>query len=130
MPKETKKKPKKEINLDFSGISGQRHKKELSPQPKEKQTVQNKDRDIILSIPTEDGKSWIQKDIGHVNGEEFLLWASSVYPGPIEIDPKVLDNVTKRMTVFKKILHYHVNSPFQTGKDSLGKEVKKEYLIN
>lgn len=126
-----KEKDVSKVDFDFSGISGEKRKKTVEKPVKKKETIvtgaDDTKRGITLSFKTETG--WDHKDIADVTPEEFLSWAAGVYPAEINVSREKLEKTTTRVTIFKKILHYHTHSPFQMGKQELGKK-KEEPLPN
>lgn len=100
-------------NLDFDDISG---KKVSAPKEPKKPKKPSKKTNIVLSIPTNQPRTWIDKDLTDCTGEEFVLWASRVYPVNLKEEAELLDKEPMRLKAFKKILYYHTHSPFQRGK--------------
>jgi hypothetical protein len=123
-----KEKPVSKIDFDFSGISGEKRQKATKPKKETKEVTEAipQKKGIMLSFQTEDG-DWDAKDISEVTADEFLAWARGVYPAEINVGKDKLEKVQARVTIFKKILSYHVHSPFQMGKET---KKDKEVLPN
>lgn len=104
----------KKLDFDFSKISGKSNlppKLEVEkPSPKVKKRVvpkpQRKLSGIMLMIPTDKPKQWLDKDLSECTAEEFATWVFSVFPQtPDDIEP--FDREAVRVDVFKKIVNFH-----------------------
>lgn len=73
---------------------------------------------ISVAIEPEDGK-YVFKDLAECSGEEFLLWASRVFP-VLEVEkanPRDFDTRSSKSKAFEQILRFHTNSIFHVRKD-------------
>jgi hypothetical protein len=132
MSAEKKEKNVNKLDFDFTNISGGTHKKTSEYKVKKESNKSSKatssDNEVRLTFLTKDG--WKSKDISNISPNEFLAWAKEVYPGGIDVPEEQLESLSARTMIFNKILHYHMYSPFQMGKNQTGKETKQQLLPN
>ena len=94
-----------EKTLDFSDISG------TKPTVK-KRAAQDKDFGITLALPNGRGK-----DLARVTGAEFVQWAKNVYPVDLRDIASKLDSKATRYSMFNKIVLYHRDCAYLSGKE-------------
>lgn len=101
-------------DLNFDDIAGKKQAV-ANPVPKKKKPAPvvtgktDKTAGIMLTVQG-DGK-----DILQCTGQEFVSWAHGVYPVDLTEYVDKFGTPDNRLRMFKKILHYHVNSPFWMG---------------
>lgn len=111
---------KKLLELDFSDISSQKEVKAPPVAPPEQRTPEQvKLLGINIALEPEPG-SVILKDLAELTGEEFLVWASRVFPvlSQSKSNPRDFDSRTAKAAAFEQILRFHTNSIFFSKKDS------------
>lgn len=100
------------VDLDFGDFTEKVVKKEAPPVDKQQQST---DKEPAIVKPTgyivgtkvaEDGK-FIPIDLADLNGEEFLKWAASVYPGQLTDNPKEYDSRINKVRVIENIIKFH-----------------------
>lgn len=99
--------------LNFDDIAGGKKQVAAKAPKKKKEPVvtgkTEKKAGILLTV------SGAGKDIVDCSGSEFVSWASGVYPVDLEKHVEKFETPQNRLRMFKKILHYHVSSPFWMG---------------
>lgn len=114
-------------DLDFNDISGKKTVK--PPEPKKEVSEKPKETGTVLWIPQGDNQ-WLQKDIAHCTGEEFVAWARDFYPVDLSSRTESFNKLSARVKEFKKILYYHQSSPFQMGRDPITGIKKKNTTLH
>ena len=108
--------------LNFDDLGSQKKTKKRARKPAAKMTSAG----IVLGIPVDDSwypKGWLNKDIMHVNAEEFVRWARLVWGPDLTKYQNMFEDPKKRLQMFNKILIFHKHSLFQRGKDSVDLKV-------
>ena len=115
----------KDLDLDFSSEISKAKKTEAPPPvpqataPSVKEEVKPLNINIALEVLDGESPRLILKDLADLTGEEFLLWASRVFPvlDQKEANPRHFDTRSSKAAAFDQILRFHTTSIFHVKKE-------------
>lgn len=108
---------KSSVDLDFGDITSPA-KKKIPKKEEKKKKEESKLSGLMLSIPVAHDK-FLVKDLVECTPEEFLSWASFVYPDTSRVKAEDFRTISARKAAFKQALAYHINLMTKEEKDAI-----------